>query len=97
MSAALAGTNAAAATKPATANAVQCFTGSLHVCGQRPARTKKGPPPLPLCPIARAAAVALKDALHVDLGHFCFVKESDVAVSDRLRMSPFYKASVTLI
>ena len=44
MSAALAGTNAAAAaTTPAAASAVQCFKGSLHVCGQRRTRAESGP------------------------------------------------------
>ena len=58
---------------------------------------QKDPSPLSLCPIARAAAVALKDALHDDLGRFWFVTGwSEVAVSHRRRMSPFYKASVTL-
>jgi hypothetical protein len=57
---------------------------------------QKDPSPLSLRPIARAAAVALKDALHVGFGHFWLVKRSEVAVSHRRRMSPFYKASVTV-
>ena len=46
--------------------------------------------------VDRAAAVALKDALHADLGHSWFVGRSDVAESHMRRMSPFYKALVTV-
>jgi hypothetical protein len=38
MSAALAGTKAAAVMNPAAAHVVQCFAGSLHVGGQKRAR-----------------------------------------------------------
>src|SRR5262249_31386021 len=43
MSAALAGTSVAVAMTPAAANAVQCFKGSLHVCGQRRAQAAMRP------------------------------------------------------
>src|SRR6201999_4133827 len=61
MSAAVAVTIAAAAMKPATTNAVQCFTGSLQML--LAAKDQHEPPPtratrLP-APVARATAVAL--------------------------------------
>lgn len=54
---------------------------------------------LPSRPIVWAAAVALKDALHDGSGRFLFCFEaakSEVAVSHKRRMSPFYKGSVTV-
>src|ERR1700687_3337985 len=64
MSAALAGTKAAAAMKPAAGKLVQylavpCFTGSLHVGGQRRRRARMAHRAA-FAPIARAAAVDLK-------------------------------------
>src|SRR5689334_702582 len=97
MSAALAGTTVAAARTPTAAKAVQCFKGSLHVCGHRRAQPERTP--LPSRPIAWAAAGDLKKPLHDGSGYFLLSVDSgksETWVSHKRRMSPFYKASVTV-
>src|SRR5262245_39400237 len=96
MSAALAGTSAATVMTPAAANTVQCIKGSLHVCGPivtgRKATDGSG-----LCAQHPGGGfVGLKNALDDGFGCCRCPSISEVPVSHKRRMSPFYKRFVTV-
>ena len=84
------------------ANGCQCgpvFQGFSPCWRPKTCAGHKDPPLLSSRPMTRAAAVDLKEALHDGFGHFLFclsVGKSEVAVSHRRPMSPFYKALVTV-
>src|ERR1035437_10570464 len=81
MSAALAGTKAAAAMKPAAAHVVQYFTGSLQVGGQKRARGLM-PVISAFAPVIRAAAVALRRSPRLIFGQvFLFALYREVPKS----------------